>query len=106
MHLLNKIDLRRYFGEIKYPVLIMAVEQDQLSPIEFSYEVFDLIKSPKEICVYEGANHSVADAPSVTNGENPRTYLADWLAERLSGAEVKSVKSFIDLAGRRVEESA
>ena len=74
MHLLNKIDLRRYFGEIKCPVLIMAVEQDQLSPIEFSYEVFDLIKSPKKICVHEGANYSVADAPSVANGERPRTY--------------------------------
>jgi len=102
----KKIDLRPYVGEIKCPVLIMAGEQDQLSPIEFSYEVFDLIKSPKEICVYEGANHSVADAPSVANGENPRTYLADWLAERLAGTEVKSVKSFIDSTGRRVEEPA
>ena len=78
MHLLNKIDLRRYFGEIKCPVLIMAGEQDQLSPIEVSHEVFDLIKSPKEICVYKGANHSVADAPSLANGEHPRSYLAGW----------------------------
>ena len=100
----KKIDLRPYVGEIKCPVLIMAGEQDQLSPIEFYYEVFDLIKSPKQICVYEGANHSVADAPSVANGENPRTYFADWLAERLTGTEVKSVKSFIDSTGRRVEE--
>ncbi|MEC9077425.1 MAG: hypothetical protein VX696_00425 [Pseudomonadota bacterium] len=102
----KKIDLRPYVGEIKCSVLIIAGEHDQLSPIEFSYEVFDLIKSPKEICVYGGANHSVADAPSVANGENPRTYLADWLAERLAGAEVKSVKSFIDSAGWRVEVPA
>ncbi len=97
------IDLRPMAPDITCPVLIVAGEQDQLSPVEFSYQVFDHIKAPKEILVYEGANHSVADAPSVAMGENPRTYLADWLAARLDGKPLQSVKGFVDSTGRRTD---
>ena len=97
------IDLRPTVPDIACPVLIVAGEQDQLSPVEFSYEVFEQIRAPKEIVVYEGANHSVADAPSVANGENPRVYLADWLERRLDGEPLKSVKAFVDSTGRRTD---
>jgi len=100
----KKIDLRPYVPDITCPVLICAGEQDQLSPVEFSYEVFDHIRAPKEILVYEGANHSVADAPSVALGDNPRDYLCDWLDARLRGKPVKSMKAFVDSTGRRTEE--
>ena len=97
------LDLRPLVPAITCPVLIVAGEQDQLSPVEFSYEVFDRITAPKEIVVYEGANHSVAEAPSVALGEDPRVYLADWLAARLDGKPMQSVKAFIDSTGRRTE---
>lgn len=100
------IDLRPVAPDITCPVLIVAGEQDQLSPVEFSYEVFDHIKAPKEILVYEGANHSVADAPSVALGDNPRDYLADWLVDRLDGKKLESVKGFIDSTGRRTDTPA
>jgi dipeptidyl aminopeptidase/acylaminoacyl peptidase len=102
----QSIDLRPTVPDITCPVLIMAGEQDQLSPMEFSYEVFDHIRAPKEIVVYEGANHSVADAPSVAAGENPRVYLADWLVERLDGKTLRSVKGFVDSGGRRTDTPA
>ena len=87
-------------------MLICAGEQDQLSPVECSYMVYDHIKAPKEILVYEGANHSVADASSVALGENPREYLADWLEARLAGKPLKSVKGFVDSTGRRTDDPA
>ena len=102
----KKIDLRPYVGGITCPSLIVAGEQDQLSPIENSYMVFDHIKAPKEILVYEGANHSVADASSVALGDSPREYLADWLVARLAEKPMDSVKVFVDSAGRRIEEPA
>jgi dipeptidyl aminopeptidase/acylaminoacyl peptidase len=101
----QKIDLRPYVPDITCPVLICAGEQDQLSPVEFSYEVFNHIKAPKEILVYEGANHSVADASSVALGDNPRDYLCDWLAARLDNKPVKSQRSYVDSTGRRTEEA-
>ena len=81
----------------------MAGEQDQLSPVEYSYDVFDLITAPKEIVVYEGANHSVADASSVTLGDNPKDYLVDWLEERMNGNPFQSVKGFVDSSGHRTD---
>ena len=99
----DTLDLRPIVPAITCPVLIVGGEQDQLSPIEFSYEVFDHITAPKEILVYEGANHSVADSPAVVMGENPRVYLADWLADRLAGKPVKNVKAYVDSTGRRTE---
>ena len=97
------IDLRPFVPAITCPVLIMAGEQDQLSPVEHSYDVFDLITAPKEIAVYEGANHSVADASSVTLGDNPKDYLADWLEDRMNGKPFQSVKGFVDSSGRRTD---
>ncbi len=97
------MDLRPTVPAITCPVLIIAGEEDQLSPIECSYELFEHIEAAKEILVYEGANHSVAEAPSVALGEHPRAYLADWLAARLDGKPVKSVKAYVDSTGRRTE---
>lgn len=99
------LDLRPIAADIKCPVLIIAGEEDQLSPIEFSYELFDCISAPKEILVYEGANHSVADAPSVAFGENPRIYQADWTADRIAGKPAKSMKSWVNSQGMRTEEA-
>jgi dipeptidyl aminopeptidase/acylaminoacyl peptidase len=98
------IDLRPIVPAIKCPVLILAGEEDQLSPVEHSYDVFDRINAPKEILVYEGANHSVADAPSVAAGEPPRVYQVDWFQDRLAGKPLKSTKGFVDSTGRRTGE--
>ena len=100
------IDLRPFVPSITCPVLIMAGEQDQLSPVEHSYDVFDLIMAPKEIVVYEGANHSVADASSVVLGDNPKDYLVNWLEERINEKTFESVKGFVDSSGHRVDTPA
>ena len=100
------IDLRPFVPSIACPVLIMAGEQDQLSPVEHSYDVFDLITAPKEIVVYEGANHSVADASSVVLGDNPKDYLVNWLEERINEKTFESVKGFVDSSGHRVDTPA
>lgn len=98
------LDLRPTVPDITCPVLIMAGEEDQLSPVEHSYDLFDRITAPKEMVVYQGANHSVSDATSVSLGENPRSYLADWLADRLADKRALSRKAFVDSTGRRTDE--
>ena len=77
-----------------------------LSRSEVSNEVFDRIKTRERIARYEGANHSVAEASSVANGENPRIYLADGLVKRLQGKALTSVKGFVNSAGRRTDTPA
>jgi dipeptidyl aminopeptidase/acylaminoacyl peptidase len=99
----DTLDLRPIVPNITCPVLIIAGEEDQLSPVEFSHELFDHITAPKELLVYEGANHSVADAPSVAFGENPRVYQADWTADRIAGKPARSLKSWVSSQGQRTE---
>lgn len=96
----EKLDLRPIAGDIKCPVLIIAGEADQLSPVENSYELFDLIKTPKKIVVYQGANHAISDSMSNRLGENRMTLLADWFADRIAGKPAPSEKVFIDSTGR------
>jgi dienelactone hydrolase len=96
----QKIDLRPIARNIKAPYMVIAGENDQLSPIEHTEELFALIKAPKRLVIYEGANHGVGDAPSVTNGEDKVTMLADWLLDRINDKPMTSERVWIDSAGR------
>ena len=44
------------------PIFIAAGSEDPLSPIEFTYDFFDEIASPKKVLfVYEGEEHRISD---------------------------------------------
>jgi dipeptidyl aminopeptidase/acylaminoacyl peptidase len=96
----KQFELFSIADKIKCPYLCVAGEDDQLSPIEYSYELFDKIKSPKKLVVYEGAEHGIMGAPSAGLGENPMVMIIDWLEDRLKGKPMKSEKVFIDGVGR------
>jgi dienelactone hydrolase len=96
----KQFELFSIADKIKCPYLCLAGEDDQLSPIEYSYELFDKIKAPKKLVVYEGAEHGIMGAPSAGLGENPMVMIIDWLEDRLKGKPMKSEKVFIDGVGR------
>jgi pimeloyl-ACP methyl ester carboxylesterase len=95
----QKIDLRPYAPKIKAPYMAIAGENDQLSPIEHTEALFKTIKAPKRLVIFEGANHGVGDAPSVDNGEDKNTMLADWLLDRIDGKPCASERVWIDSSG-------
>lgn len=96
----KKIDLRPVAPKIKCPYMVIAGENDQLSPIEHTERLFELITAPKRLVIYEGANHGVGDAPSVEAGEEKNTLLADWLLDRIRGKKAKSERVWVDSSGR------
>jgi dipeptidyl aminopeptidase/acylaminoacyl peptidase len=96
----QKIDLRPVAPKIECPYMVIAGENDQLSPIEHTERLFELITAPKRLVIYEGANHGVGDAPSVENGEDKSTLLADWLLDRIKGKKAKSERVWVDSSGR------
>jgi pimeloyl-ACP methyl ester carboxylesterase len=96
----QKIDLRPFAPQIKCPYMVIAGENDQLSPIEHTERLFELIKAPKRLVIYEGANHGVGDAASVDNGDDKNTMLADWLLDRINGKPARSERVWIDSSGR------
>ena len=71
-----------------------------MSPIEFTERMFELLKAPKRMVIFEGANHSVTGAPSAENGEDRNTMLADWMVDRINGKSMKSERVWIDSSGR------
>jgi fermentation-respiration switch protein FrsA (DUF1100 family) len=95
----KKIDLRPVVPKIKCPYMVIAGENDQLSPIEHTERLFEMITAPKRLVIYEGANHGVGGAPSAENGEEKNTLLADWLLDRIKGRKAKSERVWIDSAG-------
>ena len=96
----EKIDLRPYAPKIKCAYMAIAGEDDQLSPIEHTEHLFTLIKAPKRLVIYEGANHGVGDAQSVENGEDKNTLRADWLVDRINGKPFRSERVWVDTSGR------
>jgi fermentation-respiration switch protein FrsA (DUF1100 family) len=96
----QRMDLRPIAGDVSCPYLVIAGEDDQLSPVEHTYELFDLIKSPKKLVVFEGANHSVSEGMSTRLGENRNTLIADFLKDRIDGKPMTSEKVVVDSTGR------
>jgi pimeloyl-ACP methyl ester carboxylesterase len=100
----KKIDLRPFAPKLVAPYMVLAGENDQLSPLEHTEALFRRIRAPKRLVIYEGANHSVADAPSVENGEDKNSLLADWLLDRIEGKPFRSERVWIDSSGKETVE--
>jgi dienelactone hydrolase len=97
----KSIDLRPIAGDITADVLTVAGSDDELSPIEHTYDLMARIKSPKKLIVYEGARHGLWQATSVAAGKNPHNAIADWLEERLiKGGGMASEQVHVDPLGR------
>jgi dienelactone hydrolase len=80
----KKLTLEGLGARIKCPYLIVAGEDDDLSPIEHSYKLYDEIAGPKTIVVYKGEVHGVSDNLDV------RAMIADWMKDRLDGKPLES----------------
>ena len=78
-------DPRPVADKISCPILIVGGEDDELSPIEHTLDVYNCIKSPKKLVVYEGAKHSMGGATSVAQGPHFGLMMADWLLARAEG---------------------
>ncbi len=101
----KSIDLRPLAPRIKAPYMIVAGENDQLSPVEHTENLFRLIEAPKRLVIYEGANHGVGDAASVTFGEDKVVMMLDWLLDRVNGKPAVSERIFVDSSGRARTEN-
>lgn len=85
--------------DITAPVLIQAGEDDELSPLAWTERVFDAIRAPRELVVYEGHRHVLRGGGAVAAGENPDTQFADWLGDRLHGKPARSARRLVQING-------
>jgi fermentation-respiration switch protein FrsA (DUF1100 family) len=85
---------------VKCPWLCLAGEDDELSPIEHTYALFDAIPQPKQLIVYQGERHALG-GPAATLGPNWLNTVADWLRDRLDGKPLRSERVYVDVTGRQ-----
>ena len=78
--------------KISCPLMLVTGEDEDLSPMDVTLEVFGKIRQPKSLVMFEGMKHSI-EAPYVD-------YAADWLTDWLTGRTPKSEKVYVELGGR------
>jgi dienelactone hydrolase len=90
--------------KVKCAYLAVAGEDDHLSPIQFTYDLLETISAPKQMLLYEGADHGVGNASSVALGPSSATFIAEWLKDRLDSKPLSTKHMRVD-AGGQVHES-
>ena len=98
----REFDLRKVAKDITAPYMIVAGEADQLSPIQHTYELFELIEAPKRLVVYQDADHSMGNASSGELGENRDSLVYDWLLDRVDGKAATSERILVDSRGDQI----
>jgi dipeptidyl aminopeptidase/acylaminoacyl peptidase len=82
-------------AKISCPLMLVTGEDEDLSPMDVTLDVFGKVNQPKQLVMYEGMKHSI-DAPYID-------YAADWLCDWLSGkTPTTGEKVYIELSGREV----
>ncbi|HEY9472317.1 MAG TPA: alpha/beta fold hydrolase [Mycobacteriales bacterium] len=92
----EQLDLRPLVREQTVPWLVIAGDEDELSPIEYSYELASLARGPAPMLVYQQGRHALsAPTPSVLMGPHWVGYAADWLADRTRGIAATDIVDYV-----------
>jgi len=86
--------------QIRCPYLVIAGEDDELSPIEYTYKLLNRIKAPKQLVLYQGEKHALHSTSSTALGPHWGVYIAEWIKDRLDGKPMESKSIMVDLLGQ------
>jgi dienelactone hydrolase len=94
--LAKQIDLHPLIGDMQVPWLVVAGDEDELSPIEHSYNLAAKCPAPAPMLVYQQGRHALSPpTPSVALGPNWLTYSADWLLDRVTGVPASDYVDYV-----------
>ncbi|MBX3031717.1 MAG: alpha/beta hydrolase [Chloroflexi bacterium] len=89
---------------VTHPYLVLAGEDDELSPIEHTYRLLDRVPGPRELVVYRGERHSIGGGPAARLGPNAMDLAADWFADRFAGRPTEERVTVVDVTGQTATE--
>jgi pimeloyl-ACP methyl ester carboxylesterase len=99
--MVTEIDLRPLMPRMSAPWLVVAGDEDELSPIEHSYALARACPAPAPMLVYQQGRHALSlPTPSVALGPNWLTYTADWLLDRVSGVPATDYVDYVLPSGQ------
>jgi fermentation-respiration switch protein FrsA (DUF1100 family) len=94
--MVQQIDLGPLIGDMSVPWLIVAGDEDELSPIEHSYDLARRCPAPAPMLVYAQGRHALSlPTPSVASGPSWLAYSADWLLDRVNGVPAEDVVDYV-----------
>jgi len=86
--------------KITAPYLCLVGEYDLLSPLQHTERMFKVMKAPRNLVIYQGADHGVVGTPASYFGPSVSVLMADWVAKRLAGRPFASERWFVTAQGR------
>lgn len=95
-------DLRPMVAGMQVPWLVVAGEADELSPVEWVYELARACPAPSSLLIYAGARHALTESLAPVLGPSWRNAIADWLWDRVSGVPAASDFRFVTGTGEVV----
>jgi pimeloyl-ACP methyl ester carboxylesterase len=90
-----KLDLRPLVSDMTVPWLALAGDEDELSPIEHTYDLAARCGAPSALLIYEGERHAFSGAPSTVLGPNWNTWAYDWLDDRIQGVPAEDTFDYV-----------
>lgn len=93
-------------ARVRCPYLVVAGQEDELSPIEYTEKLIAEMSAPRELLLYQGERHGLHAGPASALGPDDQAYVADWLADRLQGRPMppsRRVRVYVDVTGRQAE---
>jgi pimeloyl-ACP methyl ester carboxylesterase len=85
------------------PYLVVAGEDDDLSPIEHTWELLETIRSPRELVLYQGERHGIAGGPASALGPPRDELVVDWFTDRLAGRPITDRLRYVTTSGAVLE---
>ncbi len=98
-HLVESYDLRSLIGRMAVPWLVVAGEADELSSVQWVYEMARLCPTPNTLLIYQGARHALTESLAPVLGPPWRTTIADWLLGRTNGMPAHDEFRYVTATG-------
>lgn len=93
------LDLRPIAGRVRCPYLVLAGEDDELSPLHNTLDLLRRIPAPVELVVYRGERHSIGSGPASAYGPNRQHLVADWVEDRFADRPAQDRWRVVDVTG-------
>jgi hypothetical protein len=95
----RRLDLRPIAGDVRCPMLIVAGEDDELSPLAHTFDLAGRLGGPVDVVVYRGERHSIGAGPAALFGPNRQHLIAEWARERMAGQPARDRLRVVDATG-------
>jgi dienelactone hydrolase len=87
---------------VSRPYLVLAGEDDELSPIGHTFRLLARMPAPRRLVLYRGERHSIGGGPAARNGPNALDLAADWFVERFEGRPLEETVTVVETSGQTV----